>query len=235
LQAGGAITETLTGAFAAAATLLGVLGRMTHGHGEHVDVSAQEATLAGALFPSLRHEYYGDLPVRNSRYGPGPPFILPTRQGYIGVNVLTAPQWTMLCEFLGRPDIATNPRYAGRDRTRLAGEIREAFEQAVRDRTAAEVFHEGELWRVPFGLVPSMAEIVDLRPHKERGFFVWLDHPVAGRVAVPGVPFRSTVTNARPSRPPLLGEHSAEVLAEAGLTQAEIAALRARGVVGGPS
>ena len=219
LQAGGAVTETLTGAFAAAATLLAVLGRHTHGHGEHVDVSAQQATLAGALFPSLIYEYTGELPARNSRYGPGPSFILPTREGYLGVNVLTASQWSLLCDFLGRPDIATSPRYSGRERIRLVDEIREAFEAAVRDRSAEEIFHEGEAWRVPFGLVPTMAEIPDLPPHRERGFFVELDHPIAGMVSVPGVPYRSTATEARPFRPPLLGEHNDEVFGE--IDQAE--------------
>ncbi len=214
LQAGGAITETLAGAFAAAATLLAVLVRHAHGHGEHVDVSAQQATLAGAMFPSLIFEYTGELPPRNSRYAPGPSFILPTRQGYLGVNVLTAAQWTLLCEFLGRPDIATNPRYAGRERIRLADEISEAFEAAVRDRTAEELFHEGEAWRVPFGLVPTMAEILELPPHRERGFFVDLQHPRAGTVAVPGVPYRSTATASRPYRPPLLGEHNDEVMCQ---------------------
>jgi crotonobetainyl-CoA:carnitine CoA-transferase CaiB-like acyl-CoA transferase len=212
LQAGGAITETMTGAFAAVATLLAVLGRKAHGHGEHVDVSAQQSTLAGALFPSLRYEYSGDVPGRDSSYGPGPSFMLPTREGYIGVNVLTPAQWQMLCDFLGRPDIATNPRYAGRERMRLATEIREVIADAVRERTAAELFHEGETWRIPFGLVPSMAEIVALPPHRERGFFVELGHPRAGTVAVPGVPFKSSVTDPRPYRPPLLAEHNDELL-----------------------
>lgn len=215
LQAGGAITETLTGAFAAAATLLAILGRDAHGHGEHVDVSAQQATLAGALFPSLRYEYSGDVPGRNSSIAPGPSFILPARDGYIGVNVLTAAQWSMLCDFLGAPEIAANPRYAGRERLRLADEIRARFEDAVRDRTAADLFHEGESWRVPFGLVPDMAELVELLPHREREFFVELDHPSAGRVAVPGVPFKSSATDPRPFRPPLLGEHNEPVLHQA--------------------
>jgi crotonobetainyl-CoA:carnitine CoA-transferase CaiB-like acyl-CoA transferase len=118
----------------------------------------------------------------------------------------------MLCEFLGRPEVATNPRYAGRERLRLADEIRAHFEEAVRDRTAAELFHEGESWRVPFGLVPDMAELVELLPHRERGFFVELEHPRAGRVAVPGVPFKSNATEPRPYRPPLLGEHNEQVL-----------------------
>lgn len=214
LQAGGTIAESLAGAFAAAATLSAVIGRERHGHGEHIDVSGQEAALCAALFPSLRYEYSGELPGRDSSVGPGPSFILPSREGFIGVNVLTGAQWSMLCEFLGRPDIADNPRFAGRARLQLAAEIREAFEEAVRDRTAEELFHEGEAWRVPFGLVPTMAEIVHLPPHRERGFLVRLDHPVAGPVQLPGVPFKSTSTAATPYRPPMLGEHNAEVFAE---------------------
>ena len=214
LQAGGAITETLTGAFAAAATLLAVLGRNAHHHGEHIDVSAQQAVLASALFPTLRYEYRGDLPQRNSQYGPGPSFILPTREGHVGVNVLTGPQWQLLCQFLGRPELASDQRYAGRGRSLHADEIREAFEQALGGRSAEEIFHEGQTWRVPFGLVPTMAELVELPPHRERGFIVDLEHPVAGTVAVPGVPYHSTATDAEPYRPPLLGEHTAEVLSE---------------------
>ncbi len=214
LQAGGAITETLTGAFAAAATLLAVLGRRAHGHGELVDISAQIATLDGAAFPTLRHEYLGNFPVRNSKYAPGPSFILPALDGYIGVNSLTGPQWTALCDFLGQPDLASDPQWAGRERLRRRDEIAAIFGEAVRERTAEETFHDGEAWRVPFGLVPTMAQIPELLPHKERGFFVDLEHPRAGTVAVPGVPFRSTVTDSRPVRPPLLGEHNAELTAE---------------------
>ncbi|MGD9935386.1 MAG: CaiB/BaiF CoA transferase family protein [Dehalococcoidia bacterium] len=214
LQAGGAITDTLTGAFAAVATLLAVLGRRQHGHGDHVDVSAQQAALCAALFPSLRYEYTGALAERNSALGPGPSFMLPALDGFIGVNVLTPLQWSTMCDFLGRPDIAANPRYAGTERVRLSGEVAAAFGEAVRERTVSELFHEGEAWRLPFGLVPSLAELVDLPPHRERAFFVSLDHPVAGRVEVPGIPFKSTVTSPFPFRPPLLGEHNADVLAD---------------------
>ncbi|MGI8552454.1 MAG: CaiB/BaiF CoA transferase family protein [Dehalococcoidia bacterium] len=224
LQAGGTITETLTGGFAAAATMLAVIGGIAHGHGEHVDVSAQEAALAAALFPTLRYEYSGEEPVRNSTYGPGPSFILPARRDYIGVNVLTAAQWALLCQFLGRPDIAANPRYAGRERLRRADEIRPIVEEALRDRTAEDLFHEGEAWRLPFGLVPNLAGIPELPPHRERGFFVDLEHPLCGTVAVPGLPFKSTATESGLYRPPLLGEHNDELLH--GLDRAEVSAPR---------
>jgi crotonobetainyl-CoA:carnitine CoA-transferase CaiB-like acyl-CoA transferase len=219
LQVGGELTETLTGAFAAAATLLAVLGRAAHGSGEHVDVSAQEAVLTGAHMPTLLYEYRGILPERYSSVGSGAgaAFILPTSQGYIGLNALTAAQWTMLCDFLGRSDIADDPRFEGiswvnpDDRIE---EIRGKFRQSLTERTAAEIFHEAQTWRIPFGLVPNLQELYELPPLRERGFFIELEHPAAGSVKVPGIPFKSTVTNPEPFRPPLLGEHTDEVLSE---------------------
>ena len=109
LQAGGAISETLTGAFAATATLLAAHGRERHGSGEHVDVSAQEAAFTAALFPTLFFEYRGVIPGRDSSVGSGPSFMLPTVDGYIGTNVLTQAQWELECQFFGCPDMADDP------------------------------------------------------------------------------------------------------------------------------
>lgn len=219
LQAGGAIAETLTGAFAAVATLLAVLGRDRHNGGDHIDVSGQQAVLLGAQIPTLRFESSGVVPPRNSSVGSGAGagFMLPTRTGYIGLNSLTRPQWAMLCEFLGRADIATDPRYAAVswvNPDEILEEVRRAFQAALDGRSAEELFHAAEAKRVPFGLVPDLAGLFALTPHRERGWFVPVEHPVAGRVDVPGVPFKSTATAPRPTRPPLLGEHTQAVLAE---------------------
>ena len=108
LQAGGTITQTLTGAYAAAATLLAAFGRSQHAGGEHIDVSAQEAAICGAQIPSLIYEYSGIVAERYSSVGSGagPCYMLPTREGYIGLNALTRQQRLMLCKFIGREDIA---------------------------------------------------------------------------------------------------------------------------------
>ncbi|MGE0623810.1 MAG: CaiB/BaiF CoA transferase family protein [Pseudomonadales bacterium] len=217
LQAGGAITQTLTGAYAAAATLLAVLGRARHGSGEHVDVSMQQAVLCGAQIPSLLYEYRGIVAERYSSVGSGAGagYMLPTRDGIIGLNALTLPQWRMLCRFLGREDIATDERYQGiswaQPDARLE-EIRDIFRQALAGRSATELFHEAQKHRVPFGLVPDLEALAGLTPHRERGFFQRVEHPVCGAVEVPGVPFHSTAAELVIRRPPLLGEHTAEIL-----------------------
>lgn len=219
LQVGGALSETLAGAFAAVATQLAVMGRARHGRGDHVDVSVQEAVIAGAQLPTLLYEYRGVAPERYSSVGSGAGacYMLPTREGFIGLNALTRPQWHMLCAFLGREDIADDPHYLTMswvNPDERLEEVREAFRAATADRTADELFHEAEKHRVPFGLVPDMKDMFELPPLVERGFFVPLDHPSLGTIETPGVPFVSAGMAPRPYRPPLLGEHGDEVLAE---------------------
>ena len=219
LQVGGALSETLAGAFAAAATQLAVLGRMGHGRGDHVDVSVQQAVLAGAQIPTMLYEYRGIVPERYSSVGAGAGAccMLPTAEGIIGINALTRAQWQMLCEFFGRKEIAQDQRYrtvSWVNADERVDEIRAAFQEALGDRTAEELFHQAQEWRVPFGLVPDMAGLFDLPPHRHRGFIVPLEHPLAGTVEVPGIPFHATATETKPFRPPLLGEHTESVLAD---------------------
>ena len=217
LQAGGAITETLTGSYSAAATLLAIFGRSKHGGGEHIDVSAQEAVLCGASIPTLAYEYNGTVTGRYSSVGSGAGagYMLPTSDGYVGLNALTLAQWHMLCKFLGREDVALSEYYEGiswaKPDERLE-EIREIFREALKDKTAEELFHEAQQWRVPFGLVPSLEDLYVMTPHVERKFYQEIEHPLSGKMSVPSVPFRSECAGIQIQRAPLLGEHNDEVL-----------------------
>ncbi len=213
LQIGGAIAEMFAGGFAAVATLLAVAGRRAHGRGDHVDVSAQQTTLTGALVPSVRYEYDDVLPARQSTQHSGPSFILPAAAGHIGINVLTQAQWELLCQFLGRPDMLDDPRFQPGVRAAHADEVAAEFAPIVSQRDADEMFHEAQIWRVPLGILPPLCEIPNMPPHRDRGFFVPIE--VDGRtIEIPGLPFTSNVTAPRISRPPRFGEHTAEVLAE---------------------
>ncbi|HIE82318.1 MAG TPA: hypothetical protein EYQ00_00045, partial [Dehalococcoidia bacterium] len=122
------------------------------------------------------------------------------------------------CDFLGCRDIAENPYYAGvswRNPDHRVEEIRAIFQEALKDRTAEELFHEAAVRRVPFGLVPTLSDLFELPPHKERSFFTELVHPTAGPVSIPGIPFKTTAGEFEIGRSPLLGEHTDEILSEA--------------------
>jgi crotonobetainyl-CoA:carnitine CoA-transferase CaiB-like acyl-CoA transferase len=182
--------------------------------------------VTAALLVTQRYEYNGTVGDRLAEVGPAPSFIVPCGDGYIGANVLTDAQWRLMCAFFGQPELADDPRLVeASDRMQRGREVVEpVLVEAVRDRAAAEVFHDAQSWRIPFGLVPTVAEAFELLPHQEREFFAAFDHPVAGRVRMPGIPF--LIDGARPpsGRPPLLGEHNDELLADSAAPVAPVAA-----------
>ncbi|MCW0216506.1 MAG: CoA transferase [Pseudonocardia sp.] len=215
VQAGGRLTETVSGAYAAAAVLGAVEGRARHGRGDHIDVSAWEAAITCAMGPTFNYELLDILETHHSDYMTGPSFNLPCKDGYVGINVLTERQWETLCLFVGRPDMADDPRFGGYfGRLDHIDEIRGALTEALADRTAEEIFTEGQDWRLPFGLVVSPSGALDLPAHGERGYLVEHEHPGVGTIRTPRVPFLMGATPAVPGRPPRLGEHTDEVLAE---------------------
>ena len=165
-----------------------------------------------ALLPVQRYDYTGSSGSRRADIGPSPSFILPTSDGYVGANVLTQAQWEMLCQFFGKPEFIEDPMFAdGWSRMENSRDLATQLAEQTRPRTAEDVFHDAQTWRIPFGLIPTMSEVLNLLPHRERDFYLDFEHPRAGRVRMPGIPWM--FGNERPvgSRTPLLGEHTEEV------------------------
>jgi crotonobetainyl-CoA:carnitine CoA-transferase CaiB-like acyl-CoA transferase len=215
VQAGGRLTETVSGAYAAAAVLGAVEGRARHGRGDHIDVSGVEAALTSTMAATFNWELLGLLDDHHSDHMTGPSFNLACKDGHIGINVLTERQWETLCLFVGRPDMTEDPRlqdYFGR--LEHLDEIRAAVSAAVADRAAEDIFTEAQEWRLPFGLVVTPTQAIDLTCHAERGYLVEHPHPVSGSIRTPRVPFLMGATPSVPTTPPRLGEHTDEVLAE---------------------
>jgi crotonobetainyl-CoA:carnitine CoA-transferase CaiB-like acyl-CoA transferase len=234
LQAGGDITDTVAGAYAAVAALAAVEARARDGVGDHVDVSALEAAITCAFFPSMLFEYHSEGIGRHSDYMTGPSFHVRCGDGWLGVNVLTEQQWETLCAFIGRPDMADDPRFATDYYGRLAylPEIREAIETAFEGRTALETFHEAQLWRLPFGLVTAPRDALELEVHAARDYFETHDVDGVGEVRTPRVPFVMAATPSRPGPPPDLGADTEPVLRDLlGLTGTELDDLRSAGVI----
>ena len=215
LQLGASVAETLAGAYAAVSTLIAVRAARAHGRGDHVDVSVMEAAINAALLPVQRYDYTGDIGVRRADIGPAPSFILPTSDGFVGANVLTQAQWEMMCQFFGRPELIENPLFAdGWSRMANSRELAGELAEQTQARTAEDVFHDAQTWRIPFGLIPTMSEVLDLLPHREREFFLDVEHPHVGRLRTPGVPWLFGDERPLGTRPPLLGEHTEEVRAQ---------------------
>lgn len=203
--------------------------------GATADLSLIETVAATGIYETTAFSYRGAV---RGRTGPkySAALVLNTTlrcaDGYVGLHLNTQAQWRALCEFMERPDLVDDPRFA-------TGPLRAANWQELdaivlpwaASLPAAHLYHEGQRRRVPFSLIPHPSAVLASAQLTARDFFEVVDHPRAGRMRLPGAPFRFDGETGRHARAPLLGEHTVEMLETAGIGAAEAARLRAAGVV----
>jgi len=143
-------------------------------------------------------------------------------------------QYAKFCEIAGRPDLATDPRFTtNAERVRNRAVLVPMLEATVRERPAAFWAERLEAAGVPCGPINSIEQALADPQAVARGVRIDLPHPTAGTVPLVGMPIRMSASSPDYRRPPpLLGEHTEEVLREiAGLQPQEIAGLRASGIL----
>jgi crotonobetainyl-CoA:carnitine CoA-transferase CaiB-like acyl-CoA transferase len=180
-----------------------------------VEVSLQEA-LAGALDTALNGYVYSG--IRRGRYGNRLYHQTPltdvyrTNDGYILLCVYTEAQWQSFCSMVGRPDWVRDERFARwegrREHGQILGEVMVAW---FAERTAAAALAECQRHRLPSCIAASVPELLVDPQLTARDFFRSIDHPNAGRLACPSLPFRFSTGSAYESGAPLLGQDSGEV------------------------
>ena len=211
------------------------------GEGGLVETAMVDAALNIAAEQVIEHSAYGALLGRAGNRGPrAAPQNLYQVAGvndygfedcWVAIAVETDDQWHALRHALGDPQWAADPALtteAGRRRAHDV--IDENLQVWCRDRSADEVVDL--LWRagVPVATVVEPHHQAGLGPFRHRGFFEELDHPVIGRSRYSTLPMRFSDGPERLHRrhAPLLGEHTAELLAAVGLTRAETRRPRSR-------
>ncbi|MFW3171572.1 CaiB/BaiF CoA transferase family protein, partial [Geodermatophilus sp. CPCC 206100] len=234
---------------AANAAVVGVLDLLLRGEGGFVDLSQLEA-MAAAMGPALLEHQVGapergatpDHPVRHAEHVPHGVYPASGDDRWVAIAVSEDPQWRRLVEAAvagteGSPEAEALSALADAGRTeRKAAEDRidEALAAWTRGQDAETLAERLQALGVPAAVVSTGEDLVDRDPHlAARGFYVALDHPLAGRVLHEGVVARLGRTAVRPDRPaPLLGQHTDAVLTELlGLQPAEIQALTEAGAL----
>jgi crotonobetainyl-CoA:carnitine CoA-transferase CaiB-like acyl-CoA transferase len=159
-----------------------------------------------------------------------------TADGYLGVLVYTDKQWLAFFELIGRPELASDARFATiTDRTRHIDELYALLAREMPARTTAEWVSALEPLGIPAQPVLTPEDLFD-DPHLAAvGMFEQVEHPSEGELTLPRLPLSFDGEHAPPVRgAPRLGEHGDEVLREAGVSDKEIARLRTEGVLTGP-
>ena len=146
--------------------------------------------------------------------------------------ITQAPVWEAICKVIGKEDWITHPDYAtpAARLPRLA-EVFATIEQWTMTKTKFEAMEILNQYDIPCGPILSMKEIAEDESLRKTGTIVEVDHPKRGKYLSVGNPIKLSDSPTEVRRSPLLGEHTDDVMAELGYTPAQIAQLRAAGVI----
>jgi crotonobetainyl-CoA:carnitine CoA-transferase CaiB-like acyl-CoA transferase len=217
-KAGVALVDILTGMNAAVGILAALRRRDRTGEGEHVEVSLLDSGLAALVNVAQGALLTGEEP---RRFGNGHPNIVPyqtfgTGDGWIAVAAANDGLYRRLCAAMGCPELAVDARFVSnadrvRNRDELIGLLGERFRRRSADEWVAVLDAAG----VPAGKLRGVLEAFSAAESAGRSSTVAVSHPTAGELALVASPIRLAEASLRPAQPPpLLGEHTSEVLAE---------------------
>ncbi|OZI19493.1 CoA transferase [Bordetella genomosp. 9] len=229
------IVDLSTGVYAALGIVAALLRRTQTGRGEYVDVAMLDVQV-GLLANQAMNFLLGKRVPR--RTGTAHPNIQPQRtfhcaDGDIVVVAGNDAQFVALCGVIGQPALANDERYATNgQRVRNQESLDPILDAIFAQRPRADWLDSLKKAGVPAGSINSVPEVFDDPQVVHRGMLRHLPHPVAGSVPQVMNPLRFGGAALRVDRaPPLLGEHTDEVLRGLGLDAARIQALRARKVI----
>ena len=150
--------------------------------------------------------------------------------------ITQAPVWENVCDVIGEPGWKTAKGYATPpERLDKLDEIFERIERWTVTKTKFEVMDACNPLDIPVGPILSMKELAEDEGLRKTGTIVEVDHPERGKYLTVGCPIKMSDSRVEVVRSPLLGEHTAEILADVlGYSPAEIAAVAASGAVGEP-
>jgi crotonobetainyl-CoA:carnitine CoA-transferase CaiB-like acyl-CoA transferase len=236
---GGYQAQVTAGITAFIAIITALIGREAGDAGCTIDQSILEAELTYTEIGPVKYAYDGEKAVRKgtNRFRPTyPQTIYPCAEGtWLGVSTVTPLQWYAACDLIGVPEFARDPRFqTSENRNDNWREIDAVFVRRLAARRAEDWFHEGQARRLPFALVPTMAELSELDHFKARDVFGTYGLPDGGHFQAPVIPWKFSATPLRQGgTAPRLGADTRAVLAgRLGLSDTEIDALAAPGLKG---
>ena len=227
--------DMVAGMFAAFAVVAALHARERTGEGQVID-----ATMIGgqvALLSRQAARFFADgtvpRPEGNVHASIVPYQTFRASDGHVNVGVANNALFERFCRALDLEELLADPRFA--DNPTRVGHRKDLvplIERRIAELTKAEVVRRLREANVPVGPINALDEVFADPVIRHLGLIAEVDHPTAGRVRAPGIPVRLSGTPASVRRhPPLLGEHTDEVLLDLSYTAEEIAALRRDGAI----
>ena len=235
MRAGAAVADSSSGLYAAIGILVALQERADSGHGQWVQSSLLEAQIALMDFQAARYLIEGDVPQSSGNDHPyvTPMGVVATKDGYLNLGVGSDAQWRAFCGLIGKPEWGEDAKFATNPaRFEHRPELWDMLRPIFAERSTADWVTALEEVGVPAGPIYMMDEVFADPQVQHLGIAAAIDHPVRGKTKLVAQPVKLSRTPASIYvSAPDAGEHSDAILSEAGLSEGEIANLRARNVI----
>jgi crotonobetainyl-CoA:carnitine CoA-transferase CaiB-like acyl-CoA transferase len=244
-KVGVAVADLFTGMYATVAVLAALRHAERTGEGQHVDMALLDTQVA--MLANLGSNYLvsGKVPGRAGNAHQNivpyqvfevmaPEGAAPDQRDHLILAVGNDGQFAKFCDVAGHPEWAKNPRYAqNADRVRHRAELVPLLEAVMKTRNKATWLSALEAAKVPCGAINTLGEVFADPQVQERGMVTTWEHPIQAGLKLVSSPIKMSQTPVRQDLPPpLLGQHTGEVLSEVlGWSPAQQAALRSKGVI----
>jgi formyl-CoA transferase len=235
-KTGASLVDITTGMFAASGILAALFARQQTGLGQRVDVSLLESHVAWLANVGESCLVSGERP---HRHGNGHPTIVPYQtfrasDEYFALGVGNDAQFHKLCSLISCPELADHPHFAVNPaRVKNREELIPILQAEFEKQTSAHWLEQLASAGIPAGRIKPIDEVLADPQVLHRQMVVEIPHPTAGTVKLLGVPYKLSETPASVRfAPPLLGQHTQEILSGMlGYSETEIASLQAEGVI----
>lgn len=235
VRSGASFIDMTTGIVAFSGILAAVLARQRTGRGQKVSASLLQTGTALLGYHVVNYLLTGLLPKRT---GSGLGTLVPyqaftTKDGYIVTGALNDGAWVRFCSVLGLDHLVDDPRFKTlEDRAAHRDELMPLLEDIFRERTTKEWLEIMEAAHLPASPVNTVADLLSGPQAAANEVLLSMEHPKLGTIQLPAVPLDFSDGRPQPELPPpMLGQHTEEILAEMGFSDDDIARLRQQGVV----
>lgn len=225
-KAGVAVTDIITGMYATVAILGALQERHRSGLGQHIDMALLDCHVAMLANQNLNYMTSGEVPQRagNAHQNVVPYQVFAASDGHLIVAVGNDNQFKAYCTTIGRADLAANPDYATNSqrlihRDKLIAELEATMAAGSRDELIQKLQAAG----VPSGPINALDQVFEMPQVKARELWRTVPHPLAGQTPITASPIRYSDTPIEyRMAPPLLGEHTAQIMEQFGLSTASV-------------
>ena len=235
VKSGPPVTDINAGLLATIGIVSAYVHRLKTGEGQFVDTSLMEAGIQQTFWQSAIYFATGvsPRPTGSAHVLAAPYQAFPTADGWINIGGANQANWERIATLVGAPELIEDARFAtNSDRMANREELARLLGDHLKQRSTADWLEDLDAAGIPAGPINDIAAMAADPQTLARQMVVELDHPRAGRTRALGLPIKFSETPGKVVTPaPTLGQHTREVLRDAGYADAEIDALAASGAI----